>query len=66
MQFTESSSDEQILPPSKNPVGRPRTAEWRRTEDGKYNSNPLSETYFNNYYIENLKMFILSARIVRQ
>ena len=66
MQNTDSENSLSDLPPSKKPVGRPRTAEWRRAEDGKYNNNPLSETYFNDYYIEHLNMFILIARIVRQ
>ena len=56
MQLTESensSSDE--VPPVKNPVGRPRTAIYRHKEDGSYDKKPLSETYFNDYYITNLK-----------
>ena len=46
----QNSSDEQVYTNVKNPVGRPRTAIWRRAEDGKYNNNPISETYFKDYY----------------
>ena len=46
------SSDER---PLKRKVGKPRTAIWRYGEDNKYNNKPLSETYFNDYYTENLK-----------
>ena len=49
-----NSSDEQVYTSVKNPVGRPRTAIWRRSEDGKYNNNPLSETYYKDYYHEKL------------
>ena len=49
-----NSSDEQVYTDVKNPVGRPRTAIWRY-EDNKYNNKPKAETYFNDYYTENLK-----------
>ena len=54
-------SDEQDLPRVKNPVGRPRTAIWRRTEDGKYNNNPLSEAYFRDYYKEHLRAIYIEC-----
>ena len=50
----QNSSDEQVYTNVESPVGRPRTAIWRRSEDGKYNNNPISETYFKDYYREKL------------
>ena len=50
-----SSSDEQ-----KNPVGRPRTSQWRyEREDGKYNNNPISPTYYKDYYHEKLAVKVV-------
>jgi len=61
MQYTESensSSDEQVNTIVKNPVGRPRTAEWRREGD-KYNDRPISKTYFKDYYQEKLGVKVI-------
>jgi hypothetical protein len=53
MEGDNSSSNEQ---PVKRPRGQPRTALWRYERlDGKYNNNPISPSYFNDYYIKSLK-----------
>ena len=49
-----NSSEEQ---PQKRPVGKPRTAIWRsQRDDGKYNKNPISPTYYNDYYREKMSI----------
>jgi hypothetical protein len=56
MQNTDSENSSSDSPPPKRPVGKPRTAMWRyEREDGKYNKNPLSSEYYNDYYVEHLK-----------
>ena len=58
MQFTESensSSDGQALVQKPKQV-RIKRAIWRYSDDGKYNKNPLSETYYNEYYHEKLSI----------
>ena len=47
---SDKSSDER---PVKNPVGRPRV-EWRHMANGKYDKNPISKTYYKDYYNEKL------------
>ena len=57
MQHTESENSSSEEQPQKRPVGKPRTAMWRyEREDGKYNNNPISPTYFNEYYHEKLSI----------
>ena len=51
MQSSARENSLNDLPPVKNPVGRPRTAIYRHKQDGSYDKKPLSETYFNDYYI---------------
>ena len=54
MDSDNSSSNEQ---PVKRPRGQPRTALWRYERlDGKYNNNPISPTYFSEYYHEKLSI----------
>ena len=53
MEGENSLSNEQQV---KRPRGKPRTALWRYDRpDGKYNNNPISPSYFNDYYIKSLK-----------
>ena len=47
----EESQENQI----NNKVGRPIITPWRHSEDGTFNNKPTSETYFNDYYNNNLK-----------
>ena len=49
----ECLSDTQALEVKPKQV-RVKRAPWRREGD-KYNNKPLSETYFNDYYITHLK-----------
>jgi hypothetical protein len=42
------------LPMVKRGRGRPKTAPWR-SEGEKYNSKPVSESYFRDYYGEHLR-----------
>ena len=50
------SSEEQVLPEKPKQV-RIKRALWRyQREDGKYNNNPISPTYYNEYYHEKLSI----------
>ena len=50
MEGENSLSNEQQV---KRPRGKPRTALWRYDRpDGKYNDNPISPSYFRDYYKE--------------
>ena len=60
MRNTDSENSSSDLPPSKKPVGKPRTAMWRyEREDGKYNKNPVSTTYYKDYYHEKLAVKVV-------
>ena len=54
MQTTDSSSDEPEVVVKPKQV-RTKRAIWRYNDDGTYNKNPLSETYYKDYYLERVK-----------
>ena len=63
MQNTDSehgSNDEQVLPEKPKQV-RIKRALWRYNEDGTYNNNPISPTYYKDYYLERVKHLYLEC-----
>ena len=62
MESTDSEKSlvqEQVKPKghwNPSPKGRVRSALWRYREDGTYNNNPISESYYRDYYHEKLSM----------
>ena len=50
-----NSSDNQIEPTKTRKIME-RRASWRYRDDGTYNNNPLSGTYFRDYYRDKLSI----------
>ena len=63
MEITDSEhglSDEQIkTTKTRKPIER--KAVWRYGEDGKYNTKPISESYFRDYYGEHLRSIYIEC-----
>jgi hypothetical protein len=55
---SEHSLSDEIKPKqwNPNPKGRVKSAFWRYKEDGTYNNNPISESYYRDYCHEKLSM----------
>ena len=49
---SSSNEPEVVVKPKQVRIKR---AIWRYNEDGTYNKNPLSETYYKDYYVERVK-----------
>ena len=55
--YDEVVDSDEVKPKRKwnpNPNGRVKSAFWRYREDGTYNNNPISESYYRDYYKEHL------------
>ena len=53
---SDNTTGEIVLPTdAKKPRGRPRV-EWRHNADGTYNKQPISKSYYNDYYRERISI----------